>query len=126
MCGSGCCISTKVMHSSLLTWNDFCLKQLKDRSQNAQKIRSGKISSHIFETCKNSVQPHGFNIYNNAKEMAMVIMCPCTYKNNELLRWKCVLRCCDKCQSIVLLSQDIIKDTTNTCPTIILHVYSDV
>ena len=36
------CISDKSMHSSLLSWGNFCLKYLKDRCHNAQNRRSGK------------------------------------------------------------------------------------
>ena len=32
MCGCECCISAKVIHSSLLSWRDIYLKKLKDKS----------------------------------------------------------------------------------------------
>ena len=48
MCGCKCCIYTKSIHSSLLSWCDRYLKKIKDLSQNFQNIRSGeKASSHI-------------------------------------------------------------------------------
>ena len=59
MCGCECCISSKSIHSPMLTWRYFCLKHHKDRSENAQNRRSGKISSRIFETYKNTVRPYG-------------------------------------------------------------------
>ena len=65
MCGCECCISTKIIHSYLLTRRYICLKHLNDKSHNAQNIRPGEIYSHIFETYYNAVQPHGFHIYNN-------------------------------------------------------------
>ena len=34
MCCCECCISTKIMHSSVLKWRNLCLKHLKDRSKN--------------------------------------------------------------------------------------------
>ena len=37
VCGSDCCISAKIIHSSLLTWIDFHLRHLKDTIHNAQK-----------------------------------------------------------------------------------------
>ena len=46
-------------------------EKLKYRSQNAQNKRSSEISSHIFETYKNAVRPHGCHIYNTAADMAM-------------------------------------------------------
>ena len=84
MCGCECCISAKIMHSSLLTWSNRCLKHLKDRSPNAQNRRSGEIYSRVFETYNNTVRPHGFHIYSTAVDMAMAKMCPCTYKNHGL------------------------------------------
>ena len=71
MCGCECCISAKIMHSSLLTWHDRHIKQLKYRSHNAKNRRSGELYIHIFETYKNSVRPHGYHIYNSSAYMAM-------------------------------------------------------
>ena len=71
MCGCECCISSKSMHSYLLTWRDHRLKQLKDKNHNAQNRRSGEISSRIFETYNNAVGPHGFHIYNTDADMEM-------------------------------------------------------
>ena len=49
MCGCECFTSVKNMHSSLLTCCDYHLINLKDQIQNAQKRRSGEISSHILK-----------------------------------------------------------------------------
>ena len=35
MCGCECCISAKIIHSSLLSWRDRYLKKLKDKIQNS-------------------------------------------------------------------------------------------
>ena len=123
MYGCDCCIHAKSMHSSLLTHCVCRLNHLKYISHNAQNIRSGEISSNIFTTYKNSVQPHGCNIYNTAADMTTSTVFPCNSKYHGITYWKCVLRYCDKCPSIVLPSQKEIKDTTNTCPTIIFHIY---
>ena len=77
LCGCECCISSKIIHLSLLEWRDCHIKHLKDRSHNAQYRRYGHLSSHLFETYKNSVRPHRFYIYNSAASMAMAKMCPC-------------------------------------------------
>ena len=42
MCGCKHCISTKRIHSSLLSWRDRYFLKLKDISQNAQNRRSGE------------------------------------------------------------------------------------
>ena len=63
MCGCECCISAKIIHSSLLSWCDRYLKKLKDQSQNAQSRRFGEKLHHIDETYKNTVIPHGRHIY---------------------------------------------------------------
>ena len=122
MCGCKCCISAKSMHSSLLTWISCRLKHLKNRSHNAQNRRSGEISSRIFETYSNDVWPHGFHFYNTTSKIYMAKFCPCTSKYHGLLQCKCFARCCDKCPSIFLPSQEVNKNTKNTCPTIRFHV----
>ena len=38
MCGCDCCISSKSMHSYLLTWSNSRLRHLKDRSHNAHGV----------------------------------------------------------------------------------------
>ena len=48
MCGCGCCISAKSMHSFLFTCRNRRLEKLKDRSHNTQNRRYGEISSRIF------------------------------------------------------------------------------
>ena len=62
MCGCECCIYSKIIHYYLLTWHDSHMKHLKYGSQNAQNRRSIEITSPIFETNKNAVQPHGCHI----------------------------------------------------------------
>ena len=61
-CDCECFISNNSVHSSLLTWYYRCPKHLKYMSQNVQTKRCSEISSHIFETYKNYVQPHGYHI----------------------------------------------------------------
>ena len=94
------------MHLSLLTLRDRNIEHLKDRSNNAQNRRSGELSSHLFETYKNSVRPHGCHIYNSAADMDMVKMCPCPSQKNGLPQCKCVLSCCDKCPVISISHQE--------------------
>ena len=126
MCGFECCISAKSIHSSLLTWRYHNLKQLKDVSHNAQNIRSGEISSHIFETYNKAAWTHGFHIYVTAENMSMAKIYPCTSKHHGIPNWKCVFCCCDEFPIIFLPSKEANKDTTNTCPTIIFHVYCNI
>ena len=116
-------MSAKIIHSSLLTWRNCCLKHLKYRIHNAQNRRSGEISSCIFETYNNAVQPHGCHIYNTAADMTMGKMYPCISKHHGFLHCKFLLRCCENFPSIVLPSKEVIKDTTNTCAIIRFHVY---
>ena len=81
MCDCDCCISAKCIHSSMLTCRDFRLKHLKDRSHNVQNIRSSEISSRIFVTYRNAVQPHGYHI---TASIVMAKICLCTSKHNGL------------------------------------------
>ena len=62
MCGCKCFISAKRINYSLLIWRNSCLKHFKDRIHNVQNRMYGEISSPIFETYKNAVQPHGCHI----------------------------------------------------------------
>ena len=71
MCSCECCVSAKIIHSSLLTLKYFCMKNRKDRIHNAQNRRSGEISGRIFETYNNYVQPHSCHIYNTSVDMDM-------------------------------------------------------
>ena len=75
MCGYECCISAKSIHSSLLSWRDRYLKNMKDQSQNAQSRRSGEKEHHIYTTYKNTVMPHGSHIYAKSSDMENATMC---------------------------------------------------
>ena len=114
------------MHYSLLTWRNHSLINHKDRSHNVQNRRYCEVSSHIVETYKNTVQPHGCHICNTAADMDREEMCPCNSKHRGMLQETFVLRCCDKCSSIVLPSQEANKYTTNTCLKIRFHVYCNI
>ena len=72
------------MHLSLSIWCDRNLKNLKDRIHNAQNRRSVELLSHLFETYKNDVRPHGGHIYNYAADMDMATIFPCPSQHHEL------------------------------------------
>ena len=75
MCDCKCCISSKIIHSSLLSWSDHCLKNIKYLSQNYQKRRYGEMADCLLETYKNSLILHGLHIYVIASNMEMATMC---------------------------------------------------
>ena len=52
ICGCECCVSSKVMHTSLLSWQEIYLNRRKDLSQNAQNRRSGEMYNILFKTYK--------------------------------------------------------------------------
>ena len=83
MCGCECCISAKSIHSSLLSWRDRYLENIKDQSQNVQSRKSGKKSHHIYTTYKNTVMPHGSHIYAKVSDMA-----------NATMWHHCIFICC--------------------------------
>ena len=70
MYGCECCISAKIIHSSLLSWCDRYFKKLKDQSQNSRNRRSGVKSNRVYETYKNTVMPRGRHIYAKAFDIA--------------------------------------------------------
>ena len=123
MCVCECCISDKIMHSSLLSWRDRYLKKLKDKIQNAQSRRSVEKSHHIYETYKNIVLPHGCHIYSIASDMANATMFTYSQSDHALPHCKCVLRCCDECTSINILDQETNKKHKETTPSIRFHIY---
>ena len=62
------------MHSSILLWRENVLKKLKDQSCYVQDRRSGKMSNCLFDKYKNSVMPHGKNMFQTESEMVMETM----------------------------------------------------
>ena len=84
------------VYSSLLCWRDRYLKRLKYQIQNAQIRRSGENSHHMYENYKNTVMPHGSNIYAKAYDMTKSAMCTYPHPDHALPHRKCVLRCCAK------------------------------
>ena len=63
MCGCEYCIFYKSIYSSLLSWCDGCLNNIKYLSQNYQNQSSGEMDNRLFDTYKNSVILHGSHIY---------------------------------------------------------------
>ena len=53
-------------------------------------------------------------------------MCLFPSKHHGISHCKCVLRCCDTLSGIVIPTQEENIYTTNTCPTIRLHVYQNI
>ena len=91
MCGCECCISSKSIHLSLLSWHDRHLQKLKHQSQNAQNRTSGEKANRIYKTYKNTVMPHGRHIYAKASDMAKATMCAYPQPDHALPHWKCVM-----------------------------------
>ena len=89
----------------MLYWRDQYLKKLKDISQNAQNRRSGEKPNNIYEKYKNTVMPHGRNIYAKEYDMAKAKMCAYSQSDHTLPQCKCVLRYCSKCPSINITDQ---------------------
>ena len=106
MCGCECCISAKIINSSLLSWRDRYLKKLKDQSQNAQNRRSGEKTHHKYETYKNTVMPHGRHTYSKASDMEQATMCAYTQYDHALPHRKYVLWCCAKFPCINIPDQE--------------------
>ena len=75
MCSFECCLSSKCIHSSLLSWRDIYLKNLKDIGKNKQNRRYDEIANSLFETYKNYVMMHGRHIYAAVSDMFMATMC---------------------------------------------------
>ena len=84
MCGCECCISAKIMHSSLLSWCDSYLNKLKDISQNDQNRRSRETeNSHIW-TFK--IQSCHMGVIFNPKNMKWQMQ-QCVITNSLIMRY---------------------------------------
>ena len=60
----------------------------------------GKKKICIYETYKNTVMPHGRDIYAKAYDMEKATICKYPQSDHALPHWKYVLRCCAKCNII--------------------------
>ena len=118
MCGCECCISSKIMHSSLISWRDRYLKKLKDIKMLKTEGPSKKKIC-IYETYKNTVMPHGRHIYTRAYDTAKATMCAYSQSYHALQHWKYVLRCCAQCPSINIPDQEIDDKHPKPSPFII-------
>ena len=103
MLGCECCLYSKSIISSLLSWWGIYLKKLKDQIQNSQNIMSGEISNFLFETYKNSVMLHVWNSYQIASDMFVAKMCTYSPSQHALPHWKFMLSYCSNCTRIYLL-----------------------
>ena len=122
MCGCERFISAKIIHSSLLSWCNIYLNNLKDLSQIAQNRRYGEIANHIFDAYKNSVIPYGNHIYATAYDMDMATMFAYQPSHNELTQWKYVLSFCSNFPRIDLPVQELDMTHSNTSPEIRFHI----
>ena len=123
MFGCDCCISDKSIHSSLLSWRDSYLKNLKYPSQIYQIRRSGEKANQIYETYKNTVMPHGRHIYAKTSDMAKATICAYPQSDHALPQCKCLLRCCADCPCINISYQETDNQNSDTTPSIIFHIY---
>ena len=53
----------------------------------------------------------------------MAKICTSLYEIHVLTRWKCVLRCCANCPSLVITFEELNGADKTMCPTIIFNVY---
>ena len=74
VCGCECCIYANSIHSSFLSWRDSYLKKLKYKRKKSQSRRYDETANNIYETYKNTVMPHGLNIYAKADDMENATM----------------------------------------------------
>ena len=123
MYGCECCISARIIHSSLLSWRNRYLKNSNIKAKNAQNRRSGEKSNRIYETYKNIVIPHGHRIYAKASGMEKAIMCAYPQSDHELPHCKSVLQFCAKCPCVNLPDQETDDKYSDTRASIRFHIY---
>ena len=116
MCGCECCISDKIIHSSLLSWRD---RYSKNSNIKSKMIKSeGLMKKHItyMKHIKIIVMPHGRHIYAKAYGMAKATMCKYPQSDHTLPHWKYVLRCCNDCPCINISDQETTKNMKKQHP----------
>ena len=67
--------------------------KLKEQKHNTHKRRSGEMTSHIFETNKNYVMTHGWNIHKKESDMTIATIHPFLSDQHVFNQWKILLRC---------------------------------
>ena len=76
-----------------------------------------KKKTHIYETYKNTVTPHGNHFYAKASDMENAKMCAYQRLEHSLPHWKCVLICFGECASINLPDKETDDQYSNTSPS---------
>ena len=122
MCGCECCFFAKSIHSSLISWRDSYLKNLKYQIKNSQNRRSSEKAHHTYEIYINTFMPNGRHIYAKAYSMEQSAMCAYTQSDHALPHCKCVFRCCAECPCINLPDQETENHNSDTTPSIRFHI----
>ena len=84
MCGCEYCISSKSMHSSLISCGDHYLKTQGSHPKCLKYKVWGKRKFTYMKLIKKTVMPHGRNIYAKAYDMAKATICANPQSNHAL------------------------------------------
>ena len=73
-CDTKLCVDVRVAYQPKTCIHHYyhgvsVFEKLKDKSCNAQNIRYGETANHLFETYKNTVTPHGKNMFQTDSEI---------------------------------------------------------
>ena len=123
MCGYECFISSKIVHSSLLSWRDRSYKKAQGSKPKFSKKKVWGKYNLIYEIYKNTVMPHGRHIYAKISDMEKSTMCEYPHSYHELPHWKRFIRCCAKFPSVNIPYQETDDQYSNTSPSINFHIY---
>ena len=69
----------------------FIKKNLRIKSKILKTEGLGEKKISIYETCKNTVMPHGSHIYSKVSDMENETMCVYPSSDHASTHWKCVL-----------------------------------
>ena len=97
--------------------------KLNNLSQNAQNRRSSEKSNCLFETCKNSVMPHGRRIYETAYVISMAAVFAYPQYQHALPHCKYVLSCCSNFPRIGIPDQESDRHHSNAYTSMRFHIY---
>ena len=126
MCGCKCCIYTKIVHSSLLSWRKRFLEKTKDKSLNAKNRRYVEMPNRYFEIYKKTVMSHGKHMFHTSSDITMAIICACPSLKYASPHWKCFFSWCVQYLWIDLPSPESDRKISNVGLTIRFHIYQQI
>ena len=125
MCGCEVCISAASLHESLKAWRLQHLKWLHVMMEGTSNLCSSSSTKEWYNTYKDVEYPNNKHVHTDASDVAMSTMCTFPIDGIDIPQWKCVLKCCFACPSILVPNEELKRDEVDT-HSIPFHVYKNI